>query len=73
MPTSTVYRALQQIALSEFADLVLLDLETLQENTDFRNPARPPQGIHYVLVNGGMVCEKGTHTGARPGRVLRHS
>jgi N-acyl-D-amino-acid deacylase len=30
------------------------------------------QGIRYVLVNGQIVCEDGAHTGARPGKVLRH-
>ena len=56
-----------------YADLVVFDLEALQENTDFRNPAQAPQGIQYVLVNGQVVYEHGTHTGARPGKVLRHS
>jgi N-acyl-D-aspartate/D-glutamate deacylase len=56
-----------------YADLVVFDLETLQENTDYQNPAQAPQGIQYVLVNGQVVCEDGTHTGARPGKVLRHS
>jgi N-acyl-D-aspartate/D-glutamate deacylase len=56
-----------------YADLVVFDLETLQENTDYRNPAQAPRGIRYVLVNGQVVCENGAHTGARPGKVLRHS
>jgi N-acyl-D-aspartate/D-glutamate deacylase len=55
------------------ADIVVLDLETLQENTDFRSPAQAPQGIRYVMVNGQIVCQDGVHTGARPGMVLRHS
>jgi N-acyl-D-aspartate/D-glutamate deacylase len=61
-----------RLAEGAYADMVLFDLETLQENTDFRNPAQAPQGIHYVLVNGQVVCEKGVHTDARPGKVLRH-
>jgi N-acyl-D-amino-acid deacylase len=54
-----------------YADLVVLDLGRLQEGTDFRHPAQPPQGIDYVLVNGTVVCERGVHTGQRPGMVLR--
>ena len=62
-----------RLAEGMYADLVVFDMETLQENTDFRNPAQAPQGIRYVLVNGQVVCENGAHTGARPGKVLRHS
>ena len=62
-----------RLAESAYADLVLFDLQTLRENADFRNPARAPQGIHCVLVNGQVVCQDGVHTGARPGKVLRHS
>jgi N-acyl-D-amino-acid deacylase len=61
-----------RLAEGMYADLVVFDLETLQENADFRTPAQPPRGIEYVLVNGQVVCEKGVHTGARPGKVLRH-
>ena len=62
-----------RLAEGAYADVVVFDLETLQENTDFRSPAQAPQGIRYVLVNGRVVCENGAHTGARPGKVLRHS
>jgi N-acyl-D-amino-acid deacylase len=61
-----------RLAEGACADVVLFDLETLQENADFRNPAQAPKGIRYVLVNGQIVCEDGAHTGARPGKVLRH-
>jgi len=62
-----------RLAEGASADVVVFDLETLQENNDFRVPAQAPQGIRYVLVNGQIVCEDGVHTGARPGKVLRHS
>ena len=29
-----------------------------------------PVEIHYVIVNGVEVIDKGEHTGAKPGRVL---
>jgi dihydroorotase/N-acyl-D-amino-acid deacylase len=61
-----------RLAKGAYADLVLFDLQALRENTDFRDPAQAPQGICYVLVNGQVVCEDGVHTGARPGKVLRH-
>jgi len=62
-----------RLAEGTYADVVVFDLETLHENTDFRVPAQAPQGIRYVLVNGQVVCENGVHTGAQPGKVLRHS
>jgi N-acyl-D-amino-acid deacylase len=62
-----------RLAEGAYADVVVFDLGTLRENTDFRVPAQAPQGIRYVLVNGQVVCENGAHTGARPGKVLRHS
>ena len=59
------------LAEGTYADLVLLNLDTLQENTDFRAPAQAPQGIQRVWVDGTLVVDPGTHTGARPGHVLR--
>jgi len=29
------------------------------------------EGISYVIVNGKVVIDKGEHTGAMPGKVLR--
>ena len=31
------------------------------------------EGIHYTMVNGEVLLEKGTHTGSYPGRVLRNA
>ncbi|MGB9724700.1 MAG: amidohydrolase family protein, partial [Chloroflexia bacterium] len=63
------------------ADLVVFDLERVHDRATnlfphpypFENyPHRYPEGIDYVLVNGVVVVEEGEHTGAMPGRVLRH-
>ena len=35
-------------------------------------PSRYVDGIEYVFVNGKMAIEKGEHTGALAGMVLRH-
>lgn len=56
-----------------YADLLLIDPDRIAMKGDFKNPARPPDGIECVVVNGQVVYEHGTHTGARPGRVLRRS
>jgi N-acyl-D-amino-acid deacylase len=31
------------------------------------------EGIHYTVVNGEVLLEKGTHTGSHPGRVLHNA
>ncbi|MCD6415359.1 MAG: amidohydrolase family protein [Planctomycetes bacterium] len=56
-----------------YADLVVLDMENISEAGDFLNPARPPEGIEHVLVNGALTYENKTHTGARAGKVLRRN
>jgi len=55
-----------------FADIVLFDFNEIRDMNDFLNPDKPPQGIEYVLVNGTVVYENMTHSGKKPGKVLRH-
>ncbi len=59
------------IAKGKFADIVVFDFNTIKDTATFLNPHRYPEGIDYVIVNGKLVIDKGRHTGARPGRVLR--
>jgi len=53
------------------ADLVVFDPDRVRSNATYDNPCQFPDGIDWVLVGGEVVVEKGTHTGARAGRVLR--
>ncbi|WP_133116283.1 N-acyl-D-amino-acid deacylase family protein [Amycolatopsis antarctica] len=53
------------------ADLVVLRPELIRDTADFAEPQRYPDGIDLVLVGGEPVVVNGTHTGARPGSVLR--
>jgi N-acyl-D-aspartate/D-glutamate deacylase len=53
------------------ADVFLMDLKGLKVLGDEIETRRHPEGIEYVFVNGEAVVEKGRHTGAKPGRVLR--
>ncbi len=55
------------------ADLVLFDPERVRATCTYEDPCRYPEGIEWVLVGGETVVERGTHTGARPGRVLRRA
>jgi N-acyl-D-amino-acid deacylase len=52
------------------ADLVVFDPETVTDRATFEAPHRYPAGIRYVLVNGQLVIQQETHTGARPGEIL---
>ena len=53
-----------------WADLVVLDLNTLDDRADFDLPQQYPTGIDCVVVNGEVVLERGSHTGRRSGRIL---
>jgi N-acyl-D-aspartate/D-glutamate deacylase len=53
------------------ADVVVFDAERVRANATYEEPRRFPDGIEWVLVGGEPVVERGRHTGARSGRVLR--
>ncbi|HUF04408.1 MAG TPA: D-aminoacylase [Aridibacter sp.] len=53
-----------------WADAVIFDYEKIDDRATFEKPLLSPVGIEYVLVNGTVVVEKGTHTGAKPGKVI---
>jgi N-acyl-D-aspartate/D-glutamate deacylase len=54
-----------------FADVVVLDPDSVLDRATFEDPHRYPVGIVHVIVNGQLVIREGEHTGARSGRVLR--
>jgi len=54
-----------------WADIVVFDPNRINDTATFAKPKQYPEGIDYVLVNGQVVIDHGTHTGARPGRMLR--
>jgi N-acyl-D-amino-acid deacylase len=54
------------------ADLVVFDAATVRANATYDEPRRFPDGIEQVVVNGELVVSDGRHTGATPGRALRH-
>ena len=53
-----------------WADIVMFDEKTIADRATFRKPHAYSEGIHYVLVNGELVIERGVHTGVRPGKIL---
>jgi N-acyl-D-aspartate/D-glutamate deacylase len=54
-----------------FADIVVFDYDRIADTATFSAPHQYPKGIPYVIVNGQLVVDKGEHTGAKPGRVMR--
>ena len=54
-----------------YADLTLLDPDTVDEGATFEKPIAPAIGIDTVIVNGQVVWRDGGSTGQRPGRLLR--
>jgi N-acyl-D-amino-acid deacylase len=53
-----------------FADLVIFDAETVEDNATFEKPHQYPTGVHHVIVNGVPVLSPDGLTGMRPGRPL---
>lgn len=56
-----------------FGDIAVFDPLTIQDHATFEAPHQLATGMHYVFVNGTRVLDKGEHTGAMPGRVVRRS
>ncbi len=54
-----------------YADVVVFDPATIQDHATFEKPHQYATGVIHVFVNGVQVLDKGEHTGARPGRVVR--
>jgi N-acyl-D-amino-acid deacylase len=53
-----------------FADIVIFDENKVQDLSTFDKPHAFTVGFEYVLVNGKLTVDKGTHTGVRAGKAL---
>ncbi len=60
-----------RIAVGAYADLVLLDPETIADLATFEQPHQLSVGVQDVWVNGIRVLKDAVHTGATPGRFVR--
>jgi N-acyl-D-amino-acid deacylase len=54
-----------------YADVTVFDPAMVADRATFERPKQYAAGIDYVLVNGRIVIDRGNHSGARPGRILR--
>jgi N-acyl-D-amino-acid deacylase len=59
------------IAVGNWADVTIFDYDRLDDRATYDKPMEFPTGIDWVLVNGVVTLERGKHTGAKAGQVLR--
>lgn len=57
--------------VGNFADVVVLNPNTIQDLSTPQNPYLYPRGIETVIVNGQIVLEGGKYNGTRAGQVIR--
>jgi len=56
-----------------YADIVILNPNTVQDKATYVEPKQYSQGIEAVIVNGKVAVEKGVHTKVYAGCVLGRS
>lgn len=54
------------------ADIAVFDPAKIVDRATYAEPFAYGEGIELVVVNGQVVLERGQHTGAKPGKVLKH-
>ena len=52
------------------ADIVIFD-KNLKDQASFNEPQKPPVGIDYVFVNGGLSIDKGQYTKLNYGKYIK--
>lgn len=61
-----------RIQVGADADLAIFNPETVLDQSTYREPAKPPLGIEYVLVNGVIVVNRGKiEQSVFPGKPVR--
>ncbi len=60
------------LKVGNYADVVVFDPAMIQDNATFEDSHQYATGVLHVLVNGVSVLKDGEHTGAMPGRPVRH-
>ena len=60
-----------QIAVGNFADIVVIDLKKIRDRATFRKPEQYAEGIEYMVINGTVSLERGKVTGKKGGRALK--
>jgi N-acyl-D-amino-acid deacylase len=58
------------VAVGMKADIAVLDMKNLRDNTTYLEPSVYPSGVDYVLVNGKFAVDGGERTLALAGKIL---
>ncbi len=53
------------------ADVTIFDYDALDDRATYERPMEFPAGIEWVIVNGVVTIDRGRHTGAKAGQVMR--
>jgi len=62
-----------RISIGADADILVFDPERIHVAATYEHPARPAEGMEYVIVNGRIALEEGRLTGISAGTVLEGS
>jgi N-acyl-D-amino-acid deacylase len=54
----------------KYADIVIFDAATVQDQSTFEHPHAYSTGFKYVLVNGQLTVDNFKHIGTRKGVIL---
>ncbi len=60
-----------ELKAGNYADIVIFDPATINDNATFDKPHQYATGMLHVWVNGEQVLNAGEHTGAKPGRFIK--
>ena len=61
-----------QVKEGYWADLVMFDPDTVQDDATYDKPKTQPTGISLVVVNGDIGMQQGIQTELRSGKMLRY-
>lgn len=61
------------IRVGAAADIAVFDPQKVIDKSTYTEPFAYGEGVELVVVNGQVVLEHGKHTGAKSGKVLRHT
>ncbi|MFD2616139.1 N-acyl-D-amino-acid deacylase family protein [Terrilactibacillus laevilacticus] len=53
-----------------WADIVVFDPDTVEDQATYEHPLELPKGIFDVLINGKWVVKDGQYTGELPGQII---
>jgi len=60
-----------KLSAGYYADVVVFDPASIQDNATFDKPHQLSTGVKYVFVNGALTVDNEAHTGVKAGRVVR--